>query len=72
MRIITRLKREAIDSCRFRGHRMGKWEILDYNGFNKMVCASRCKNCNMEVVVDTKPLPNGIDIGGKAVALNCK
>jgi hypothetical protein len=26
----------------------------------------------MEVDINTNPLPNGIDIGGNAVALNCK
>ena len=30
-----------------------------------------CKDCGMCVYLDEDPTPNGIDIGGKAVALNC-
>lgn len=33
---------------------------------------SVCKGCGSYVQVDTDPAPNGIDIGGTAVALNCK
>ena len=32
---------------------------------------ARCKNCDAWVQVDTSPAPNGILIGGPAVALDC-
>ena len=32
---------------------------------------SYCKHCKMYVQVDSYPEPNGIDIGGNAVAINC-
>ena len=46
---------------------MGKWD----SGTNKNVAYSRCKICGMEVSVNVKPMPNEIDIGGEAVALDC-
>jgi hypothetical protein len=35
------------------------------------VYQSFCKTCGMGVYVDGHPAPNGIDIHGEAVALNC-
>ena len=32
---------------------------------------AKCKHCGKGVWTDTKPPPNGIDIAGEAVALNC-
>lgn len=66
MRKIERLKREALESCRFRGHRMKRF--LDFKGFS----VSSCRVCDRQVVVVPYPLPNGIDIGGGAVALGCE
>lgn len=36
------------------------------------ICSSVCKICGKRVVIMPKPLPNEIDIGGEAVALNCE
>jgi hypothetical protein len=58
---------EAKQSATFRGHKMGKWTI-----HNKNVAESVCLNCGKWVQVDCKPAPNGIDIGGPAIALGCE
>jgi hypothetical protein len=67
---MTRMRRlmlEAKDSATFRGHKMGKWKI-----HNKNVAENICLNCGKWVQVDCAPMPNGIDIGGPAVALGCE
>lgn len=60
------LQREAERSCRFRGHDMESWARV---GLEKAY--SHCRDCGMQVAVDVNPLPNGIDISGRAVALHC-
>lgn len=68
MRAIDRLKREAKESCSFRGHTMSRFRRMEF--WTK--CAeSICTSCGASVHVDAKPAPNGIDIAGEAVALNC-
>lgn len=64
---VQSLKRSATQSARRRGHDMGKWELSDY--WRNPV--QTCKRCGMRVYVDPNPAPNGIDISGEAVALNC-
>ena len=59
---MTKLQTEAIESCEFRGHDMGA-----FNEYNISVC----KTCKAWVQTDNKPAPNGIDIGGTAVAMHC-
>jgi len=70
MTTLRRLKQEAIEACNFRGHKMKRFTNCKY-GTGKMAF-SHCSICNKEVVVNAKPLPNEIDIGGEAVALNCE
>ncbi|MDP1614797.1 MAG: hypothetical protein Q8L68_03280 [Methylococcales bacterium] len=74
MRKLDRLKREALDACKFRGHRMGRF--VSYNpafGIRSTTTAfAFCTVCHRAVGIDAKPLPNGIEIGGEAVALNCE
>ena len=60
------LKVSAARSAQARYHRLGGWR--DYDG-NK-ACAV-CEVCGKEAYVDAKPAPNGIDVSGEAVALNC-
>jgi hypothetical protein len=67
---MKRLQNEAMEACKFRGHKMGKWQRDEY--WKETVTYSHCSNCNKQVVVDTHPMPNGIDICGEAVALSCK
>lgn len=63
------LRKDAMKSCEFRGHKMGEWKIV---GWHKRVEQCECTECGMYVQIDPTPPPNGIDIGGTAVALNCK
>ena len=64
--IITRLKKQALESTAFRGHQMARWQR--WTPFNYTAC---CVACPAEVQVLSNPAPNDIDIGGEAVALNC-
>jgi len=66
---IARLKRSALESCNWRGHRMERFRVSSDN--TRVIAYSHCRDCHREVSCDTNPLPNGIDIGGEAVALNC-
>ena len=66
MRTIERLRREALEGCSWRGHHMRPFARLGKTSRNAI-----CQTCHMEVVIDSKPAPNGIDIGGEAIALNC-
>ena len=67
-----RLRGEAIKSCENRGHEMKRFEFHPYwTNDERVVASSVCLICDMMVEVDTSPPPNGIDIGGEAVALNC-
>ncbi len=55
------LKRNAAATAYYLGHKMSHW-----NGN-----ISTCLRCGREVVVDAAPPPNGIDIAGEAIALQC-
>lgn len=70
---LKRLKKEALAACEFRGHKMKRF--ISYNpvyGFTSLTTAySHCRICGRQVLVQAKPLPNGIEIGGEAVALTC-
>lgn len=67
MKKLERLKKEALESCKFRGHNMFK-----FSSRGDHTAVSKCKKCYMGVWVETRPLPNEIEIGGNAVALNCE
>ena len=68
-----RLKREARHSATFRGHNLGNWvnDVYFYNIKEQIRSMAICKCCGMEVHINTRPLPNDIDVGGEAVALTC-
>lgn len=68
IRSYASLKRSAARSTAWRGHRM-RWSI--HHGEHRSIVVGVCIRCEMPVSCDTKPQPNGIDIGGEAVALNC-
>jgi len=63
---LNRLKKEAKDGCQWRGHKMSRFRRI-----SGRVHRSFCLHCGMDVDVNIRPLPNEIDIGGRAVALNC-
>lgn len=50
-----------------RGHLIGPWTIGDHR-----VSTSACLWCSRTVTVNTRPMPNEINIGGAAVAINCE
>jgi hypothetical protein len=64
---LEELKKEAMEAAEFRGHEMGPWE---QEGSNQ--ATSTCSVCGKTVTANAAPAPNDIDIGGGAVALNCK
>lgn len=61
------LKQSAKQSAEYRGHKLGRFYTLDTRG----IAQASCRQCSMSVMVNTRPQPNGIDIAGGAVALNC-
>lgn len=67
MKTLQDLMTEAKESCEWRAHIMGTWDVLSSSR-----ATVRCLLCDMEVFVCTDPAPNEIDISGEAVALNCK
>lgn len=67
MRKQDRLQKEALRSCKFRGH-----DMTPFRGNDFTVTTSHCVKCLKTVWVDTKPPPNGIEISGEAVALGCE
>ena len=64
---VMALEREALEAAQWRGHSMSGWRIRDFWG----TAFSVCLVCGAEVQVDPNPAPNGIDISGDAVAVNC-
>lgn len=78
MRKIDRLRKEALQSCNFRGHKMTRFYTFNWQYAGSKVMGiiphsaySTCKICGARVDINTTPAPNQIDIGGTAVALNC-
>lgn len=69
MTSLRTLKREARESATWRGHSLSRFHT--YTTAERRAVA-HCRNCPASVVVDCYPAPNGIDIGGDAVAVNCE
>ena len=78
---IDTLRKEAQSSTTAKGHRM-QWGPIrpktERFGRNGQVIYSKekrqigvCGDCGKEVTLYTHPAPNGIGIGGEAVALGC-
>ena len=65
---LDELKLQAEESSNWREHELGQWLEHSWNP-RKFYC--HCIKCNMQVIVTLNPLPNEIDIGGEAIALNC-
>jgi hypothetical protein len=69
MRTMRGLKCEATRAASRRGHcRMGRWESSATRAGHSL---STCEICGAWVQVLLKPLPNEIEIGGSAVAVDC-
>ena len=70
MKSLNLLKLEAIVSAEhYRSHSMGPWEAGEWNEDTTSYCT--CEWCGAHLAVDSKPQPNGIDISGDSVAINC-
>ena len=69
MRTLPTLKREAGKAATWRGHHLTAWYTDASRGFASSRCATI--GCRAWVQVESNPPPNGIDIGGSAVAVNC-
>lgn len=65
------LKLESESAVKFRGHALNKWSHSFNIKGNQIKADAHCKYCGMAVFVNSRPLPNEIDISGEAVALNC-
>lgn len=60
------LMAEATVCAANRGHRL-TWETIRPGE----IARATCQACRAEVQAETRPAPNGVDIGGEAVALDC-
>lgn len=67
MATLKSLKKEALESAKFRGHKMGGWSDTPDLKSSQFLCTI----CDAWVQVQTNPAPNSIDIGGSAVAIGC-
>lgn len=67
MKKIDRLIKSAKESAEFRGHFLSGFLSID-----GVHAGAVCRNCKRSVDINTKPLPNEIDIQGEAVAVNCE
>ena len=71
MRTLAQLKKEGHRSAKMRGHTLGRWKPTSTNRQDRAAYAT-CLRCERVVYVSTHPPPNGIDLGGDAVAMNCR
>jgi len=67
MRKIEALKKEAIESAKFRGHSLSRFRTIRKGSW----VISECWRCARQVSVKTNPLPNEAEIMGEAVAVGC-
>jgi hypothetical protein len=66
MNKLTKLKTEARAAAAWRGHALTRFHQDGHRYY------ANCALCEMQVQVKPRPAPNEIDVGGEAVALNCK
>ena len=63
----TRLKREARAAAKGRGHDMTPFRAVP----SRRIYDAHCRTCRASMTVEPWPAPNGIEISGGAVALQC-
>jgi hypothetical protein len=64
------LRKSAEESASFRGHTL-VW-LVPWHGERTSTQHGYCSACGAGVDLNMNPLPNGIDIGGEAVAIHCR
>ncbi len=72
-RIVRRLERlriQAIEATTARGHTLERFRHYGPPWAHRLANA-RCAVCRREVHINARPYPNEIDIGGRALAINC-
>ena len=69
MASLSTLKKRAQQSTAWRGHSM-RWNA-PYHGEHRSYQTAECVDCGASVCINTRTMPNEIDIGGDAVALMC-
>jgi hypothetical protein len=67
---LDKLRKRATEYCEMRNHLM-EWQKPTVYSTIRVSQIGECKLCGKQVIIETKPLPNSISIGGPAVALNC-
>jgi hypothetical protein len=60
------MMQEARDVALSRGHNVKNWDVLGGDCYSL-----ECKDCKMQVMVKEHPLPNEVQLGGEAIAVNC-
>lgn len=68
---LSTLKRRAQAATKYRGHRM-RWGVVYGRANGPKSQHGQCRDCGASVSVHERPAPNDIDVGGLAVAVNCK
>jgi len=68
--LIRACKITAREGAAWRGHDMTAWSTVTLQSGEQQFHAE-CRVCKAYMRVSPDPAPNGIDVGGTAVALNC-
>lgn len=66
----AKLEASATETATARGHKLAAWSVPEYASLG-VRSSAQCSHCGMTANADTMPAPNGTDVFGEAVALNC-
>ena len=69
---IAGLEKELAWTALQRGHCDLKVERFLVAGSRRNLTRFTCRDCGMDADANDRPMPNGIDIGGPLVAMNCR
>jgi len=69
---LNALRKISRNCAKWNGHSLSRFSPAKGHPIGKQVSFANCFECGAMAVVDTQPLPNGIDISGRAVAVGCK
>ena len=68
---LSTLRKSAQQSTKARRHSM-RWGNPFGRAGGPLAQIGACLRCGRDVLLMERPAPNGVDIGGEAVALNCR